>query len=287
MDAVAFANMPLSRDAHRRRDAAWMAAALAAPTTRIAALNGGRPLLRDNAMVWLTAAETPRGAQTVFLGVAGDGAAVFAITLETAPPGAEFVEMRPAAAFLTAGEIAILGCGKALLDWHARHGFCANCGAPTQSTEAGWKRECAACKTEHFPRVDPVVIMLVHRGGSCLLGRQTRFLPRMVSALAGYVEPGETIDEACAREVLEEVGLRVTGVRYHACQPWPFPSSLMIGLIAEVDDEALTIDHHELEDARWFTREETRALLEGRHEQFFCPPPLAIAHHLIKAWAFS
>jgi NAD+ diphosphatase len=181
----------------------------------------------------------------------------------------------------------MLGCAKALFDWHRRHRFCANCGAPSELAEAGWKRVCGACQAEHFPRVDPVVIMVPVIGEKCLLGRQRRFPRNMFSALAGFVEPGEAIEEAVARETKEEAGLSVTQVRYHSTQPWPFPSSLMIGCVAEVADDRESVDTEELESARWFTREEAKAMIEGRHPDCACPPPFAIAHQLLKTWAFE
>jgi len=182
-------------------------------------------------------------------------------------------------------EVAALGTGKSILDWHARHRHCARCGAPTRMVAAGWRRECDACGAQHFLRTDPVAIMLVHRGDACLLARQPRFVPGMFSCLAGFVEPGETIEAAVRREVGEEVGLRAGPVRYLLSQPWPFPSSLMIGCLCEALSEAITLDRAELEDGRWFSREETRALLEGRHEAgLSAPPPIAIAHHLMRAW---
>lgn len=282
----AFAASPLDRAGHLRRDAQWLEAALAAPQTRLVAIGDAKPLMRDDAILWLTPDQAPPAAQAVFLGVDKAGAAVFAVEARDVPEGGEFVELRAAAATLSGEDLAILGCAKSLLDWHVRHPFCAACGAATTSAEAGWKRVCPACAAEHFPRVDPVVIMLASRGEYCLLGRQKRFAPRVYSALAGYVEPGESAEEACARELKEEAGVVATRITYHSTQPWPFPSSLMIGLLAEVEGEALTIDYTELEDARWFSRAETRAILEGRHESVRCPPPLAIAYHLIAAWAF-
>jgi NAD+ diphosphatase len=283
----AFAASPLDRAAHLRRDAQWLAAALRAPQTRLVAIGAAKPLMREGGVLWLTPDQAPPGSSTVFLGVDHAGAAVFAVAAREAPEGGEFTELRAAAATLSSDDIAILGCAKSLLEWHGRHPFCAACGVATASAEAGWKRVCPACAAEHFPRVDPVVIMLASRGEYCLLGRQARFAPRVYSALAGYVEPGESAEEACARELMEEAGVVATRIRYHSTQPWPFPSSLMIGLLAEVESEALTIDYTELEDARWFSRAETRTILEGRHESVRCPPPLAIAHHLIAAWAFS
>src|SRR5262249_36937002 len=157
--------------------------------------------------------------------------------------------------------------------WHARHGFCANCGAATLIAEAGWKRECPACAAENFPRVDPVVIMAPVLGDKGLLGRQPKWPRGMHSALAGFMEPGETIEQAVARETLEEAGLVVAEVHIHSTQPWPFPSSLMIGCICEVVDDRITIDPHELESARWFSRDEARLLLKGAHPDGFCPPP--------------
>lgn len=177
----------------------------------------------------------------------------------------------------------ILATAKALLFWHERHRFCSNCGQPTKPAQAGWRRDCAACSAQHFPRTDPCVIMLAIHGEQCLLARQTRFPPGMWSALAGFVEPGESIEEAVRRETLEEAGLPAGRVAYFASQPWPFPMSIMIGCFVEAATDKLKIDEVELEAARWVTKDECRLLLGGKHPaRFFAPPPLAIAHHLIK-----
>ncbi len=182
-------------------------------------------------------------------------------------------------------EMGLLATAKSMLDWHARHGFCARCGTPTAMRAGGFRRECPACGAHHFPRTDPVVIMLVRRGDTCLLGRGAHFREGMYSCLAGFLEPGETIEAAVAREVFEETRVRVAGVRYHASQPWPFPSSLMIGCIAEGLDAAIVTDPAELADARWFDREAVLRMLEGRHpEGIHAPPPMAIAHTLMRAF---
>jgi NAD+ diphosphatase len=175
-------------------------------------------------------------------------------------------------------QTAMLAAAKALMHWHARHRFCSNCGTPTEVAVAGWRRDCPVCKAIHFPRTDPVVIMLAVDGDACLLGRQPRFPKGMYSALAGFVEPGETIEAAVV----------CRAVRYFASQPWPFPASLMIGCFAEAESRSLEIDRVELEDARWFSRDETIALLERRHpEGLTAPTPMAIAHHLLKRWAYK
>jgi NAD+ diphosphatase len=182
--------------------------------------------------------------------------------------------------------LCILGQAKAILHWHARHGHCANCGQPTRVAAAGWRRECDACKAQHFPRTDPVVIMLAVDGERCLLGRQARFPKGMVSCLAGFVEPGETIEEAVRREIHEEAGVDCGEVAYVASQPWPFPSSLMIGCLARATSRAITLDRVELEDARWFDRAEVMAMFERRHpEGLWAPNPMAIAHHILRHWA--
>jgi NAD+ diphosphatase len=172
---------------------------------------------------------------------------------------------------------------KAILGWHARHRFCPNCSAATVLTQAGWRRDCPVCKAEHFPRTDPVVIMLPIKGDRCVLGRSPRFPPTMWSCLAGFCEPGESIEEAVRREVAEEVGVTCARVRYFASQPWPFPSSLMIGCHAEAVSDDVVIDKSEIEDARWFDRAELKSMLLRQHPQeLSTPPPIAIAHHIIR-----
>ena len=199
----------------------------------------------------------------------------------------ELVDMRTVAAagLVDPETVAWLGAAKAMSHWHARHGFCANCGTPTRFAAAGFRRECEVCKTHHFPRTDPVVIMLAVDGENCLLGRQPRFPKAMYSALAGFLEPGETVEEAVRREIKEEAGIEVDEVAYVASQPWPFPSSLMIGCLARAATRDVYLDHDELEDARWFSRDEALAMYEKRHpEGLMGPGRMAIANHLLRVW---
>lgn len=182
-------------------------------------------------------------------------------------------------------EFGMLAYACSLLNWHSTHRFCAKCGEETAMGEGGDRRICGACKREHFPRTDPVVIIVVHDGDRCLLGRSANFVEGMYSALAGFVEPGETIEDAARREVFEEAGIRVGKVSYELSQPWPFVSSLMIGLLGVALTTDITIDKNELEDARWFTRKEAQSLLDGTHPlQQKAPNVFAIAHHLLLAF---
>lgn len=292
----AFTRSPLDRAGHRRRDVGWLEAALGSGDAKIVPFFQHRPfvIVEGDATSpgWLGAHArapiAPADALTLFLGVDADGAAHFAVNVtdEAALAGlGSFDDLRALAPRLSAEDLAILGPAKAVFEWHAKNGFCANCGAASEIAEAGWKRECKACGAEHFPRVDPVCIMLAYHGDRCLLGRQRAWPRGMHSALAGFIEPGEAIEEAVARETLEEAGLTVTRVRMHSTQPWPFPHSLMIGVLCEVADANETIDAHELESARWFTREDARQLIAGKFAGAFCPPPFAIAHQLLKTWS--
>ena len=231
--------------------------------------------------------------ETVFLGLLKD-AARFGYGLQ--PAEAEALKSRDDLHVTDLRSIAVQGLvepehlppiaeAKAVLHWHLRHRFCANCGAPTQTVQAGWRRDCAACKAEHFPRTDPVVIMLATSGEQCMLGRSPRFLPTMWSCLAGFIEPGEAIEDAVRRETREEAGITCGRVTYFHSQPWPFPSSLMIGCHAEALTHDIVVDRAELEDARWFSKAEVETMLARRHPQgLTTPPPVAIAHHIIRAW---
>ena len=297
-----FAGNPLNRASDRRGDAEWLAEQLDSSESLGIAIWNGRPLVETSKtggrqIAYLPArlvSELAGGGpeHLLFMGLWQD-TAVFAVDLDgSSDPVAgplegmgEFMDLRVISMQLPDTDAAILATAKQMFEWRRRHRHCANCGQPSEAREGGWKRVCPSCEVEHFPRTDPVVIMLAYHGERCMLGRQEIWPKGMFSALAGFLEPGESIEEACARELNEEAGLRTRQVRYHSTQPWPYPSSLMIGLIAEVEDDEGTPDQTELSEVRWFTREEAKRLLAGEIEGTFCPQPMAIAHQLIRAWA--
>jgi NAD+ diphosphatase len=298
----------LDRAADRRQDPAAVAALEADLRARIHLLGGELVVLRKSAATF--AASSPNGAEDpaftfaeaaalaplrerVFLGLR-DGAPRFAAGIDK--EAAEALKSRSdllvtdlrtiaTGGLLPPEHLPPLAEAKAVLGWHARNRFCANCGTPSHPVDAGWRRDCPACGTQHFPRTDPVVIMLAIDGGRCLLGRSPRFAPRMWSCLAGFVEPGETVEEAVRRETREEAGIVCGRVAYFASQPWPFPMSLMIGCHAAAVSTEITVDRTELEDARWFSRDEVIAMLLRRHPGgLMVAHPIAIAYHIIRAW---
>ena len=298
-----FTASPLDRASHLRRDEGWLGARLGASESRVLPLWRLKVLISPDdepSIAWQPAGELASFAggeeEAVFLGL-GHGVAHFAVGVAVnddparAGPLAgkgKFIDVRTIAPHLAEGEAAILAQARSLVDWHTRHRFCAACGAPTVAVEGGHLRRCTkeGCAVQHFPRTDPVVIMLVAQGDRCLLGRQPVWPKGVYSALAGFVEPGETIEEAVRREVREEAGVRVGAVRYHSSQPWPFPSSLMVGCMAEARSEEISIDGVELEEARWFNRDEIGEMAAAWHNMraLRLPPPMAIAHQLCRAW---
>src|SRR5437868_751594 len=230
---------------------------------------------------------------TIFLGLR-DGAPVFGMGISAAAVehlltrnDVAVTELRGMAMQGTVppNQLSAIAMAKSMVSWHQRHGFCATCGTRTAMSQGGWKRDCPSCKAEHFPRTDPVVIMLVTHGDKCLLGRQKQFQPGMWSCLAGFVEAAETIEDAVRREIFEESGIRCTDVTYYMTQPWPYPSSLMIGCSARATSEEIVVDRAELEDARWFSRAEVALMHSRQHpDGMFAAHPFAIAHHLIGRW---
>ena len=310
-----FAANPLDRVSERREDEAFLAALRARPDARALLICRDTPIIKKGAdgldpLFPLGEAEKVGAVrQAALLGVLPGGAPVFAFLLEDRAvelrsdasdgfldrrvmvvPGRDdltLIDMRSIAVqgLLAPDHIGMFGQAKAVMHWHARHGHCANCGAVTRVTAAGWRRECDICKAQHFPRTDPVVIMLAVDGDNCLLGRQARFPKAMYSCLAGFLEPGETIEDAVRREIFEEAGIVCGAVAYLASQPWPVPASLMIGCIAQATTRELHVDGIELEDARWFSRDEAKSMLEGRHPgKLAAPHPMAIANHILRAW---
>jgi NAD+ diphosphatase len=237
----------------------------------------GLPALDGNGRLEWKAVESP----DLFLGLDGNVACFCAVQEQIA----ERSQAVGALALLDAGDAPLFAAALSLARWHARHRYCANSGHLSEIVRGGWSRRCAECGAEHFPRVDPVVIMIAEHDGRLLLGRQPLFAPGRYSALAGFVEVGENLEAAVARELFEEAGIRVRNVRYIASQPWPFPSSLMIGCHVEAEDSALKIDMTELEDARWFTRDEiVAALNQEPNAPFEAPPRAAIARTLLERW---
>jgi NAD+ diphosphatase len=305
---------PINRAAHRRTDKAWLEAALKNPDVLIFLLRDGLPCLEGKptgrtlrpgetvsapgrSLFWMgpEAVKLSSEARVLFMGEDKRGTPVFAFDLPSSfdldqsliAGACAFEDMRAAAALLPALESNLAATARSLALWHDSHGYCSSCGAASQMSEAGWKRVCPSCEREHFPRTDPVAIMIAVRGDQCLIGRQKVWPQGFWSALAGFCEPGETIEQAAARELFEEAGIRCdpSSAEYVACQPWPFPSSLMIALILEAENESVEIDSNEIEAAKWVSRAEMRKILAGQHETIFCPPKLAIAHHLLAFWA--
>jgi NAD+ diphosphatase len=298
-DIYCFGGNPLDRASERRGDREWIAKLLADPNTRILALRDLKPFTRGTGtptLDWQPVGQwrdqIDAGVTLLFLGL-GDGRAHFAIdaTGTSVASDTELVDVRALAPAIATGEAAILAEARSLLDWHSRHRFCAQCGSATRVASAGWVRRCPDCRASHFPRTDPVVIMLAIHGDRALLGRNRRRAGARFSCLAGFVEPGETLEEAVRREVREESGIRCGRVRYLAAQPWPFPSSLMMGFLAEALTEEITVDPEELAEARWFPRAEIREMVAraaaGTDDpaQVSLPAPVAIAHHICRRWS--
>ena len=279
------------RVASNRNNPAWLASERANPLNRLIAFVEERPLLRiiEATAELVTIGVDAHQGELVLIGRDDRHRLLFAAEIDRESEPActtSAVDLRSVAlqGLLPEPELAQLAQARSLLGWHARNGFCANCGARSMMEDAGYRRHCPACHANHFPRTDPVAIMIVRRSGRLLLGRQPMFQPGMYSALAGFIEPGETIEDAARREIFEESGIRVGEVRYLSSQPWPFPSSLMIGLIGEALTTDIVIDRDELEDVRWFDAPEVIAMLERRHpDGLTLPSPFAIAHHLVLA----
>jgi NAD+ diphosphatase len=304
---IPFAGNPLNRASEKRTDSHWIDSKWRDPSSLVFPMWRLEPfllgtdkqaapaklgLLRPGIADSLSSPDAAR----IFLGLEGERA-IFALDVSAASNPADegplaglgyFCDARTAAQLLSLKEAAIVAQAKALIDWHQRHGFCPRCGTPTRFMDAGYRRLCGKCNAEHFPRVDPVVIMLASNGDACLVGRGKQFPTGMFSALAGFMEPGETIEEAVQRELMEEASVQVDEVTYFATQPWPFPSSLMIGCFARASSRDVKADENELAEVRWLERTVAREVIAGKPVSGIrLPPPIAIAHHLIKTWALG
>ncbi|MGB5865588.1 MAG: NAD(+) diphosphatase [Sulfitobacter sp.] len=312
-ELVTFGGSGLDRAGELRSDAEGLAAAVKDPAARAVLFWRGKPLIsaeRPAGLIRLAldhAAMQDASDARILLG-REDGAPVFAVDLSTwTPDGLDestlggfldpseqrhpalpdwmmFAELRRVMTWLTPRDAELAAAGRAVFSWHDIHQFCARCGGPTQMTAAGWQRSCTACGASHFPRTDPVVIMLITHGNSVLVGRSPGWPQGMYSLLAGFVEPGETLEAAVRREVFEEAGVRVGEVGYLASQPWPFPASLMFGCWGHATSQQITIDPVEIEDARWITREEMMTISQGHHTEIMPARKGAIAHFLIERW---
>ncbi len=291
-----FAGNPLDRAEYERRDADWLAARERDPGSRFLPLRALDVLLEGEdpaRLAWVSGdAAAGLNGPRFLLGLR-DGVAHFAVDVSEdnqdliESSERRYVDVRTAGMLLAAGDAGIAAQARAQVDWHARHGFCSVCGQPTEALRGGQQRTCGSCGADHFPRTDPVIIVVVTDGDRCLLGQSHGRLSqmRMFSALAGFMDQGETIEEAVRREVLEEAGIQVGAVRYHSSQPWPFPSSLMIGCHADALTTDLRPDDVEMLSVQWFEREMVLRALAGEDAELRVPASFAIAHHLIRAWA--
>ncbi|WP_295047785.1 NAD(+) diphosphatase [uncultured Paracoccus sp.] len=301
---ITFGGSYLDRADRLRGDARAMAGFLGDPASRALPFWRGRPLFQTVGdgprLVWLAATDgmvAGHAESALFLGLDDGGIAHFAVDLsDLAPPDGDpgatlgldpaqgFADLRAVLGDLDPRDAAMAAPAKGIFEWRRSHGFCSNCGARNIVAHAGWRFDCPACKRPHFPRTDPVVIMLVLDGDRVLLGRQPGWDERMYSLLAGFVEPGETIEDAVRREVHEETAVRVGAVRYLTSQPWPFPASLMIGCVARAESRAISIDTKELEDALWADKAEIAEALAGRHDRIRPARKGAVAHAILRGW---
>lgn len=290
-----FANSPLDRATHLRNDEKWLASA-ASEGFILPLWRGQIFALTASQLGFLRAGLIEPAAQIgqIFLGIDKKQKPYFACVLDDNKEPrelldmGEFLDLRQLALEVSVDDIAIAAQARALAEWHRNHIFCARCGEKTQPQEAGHKRFCSICELEHFPRTDPVVIMMIVCGDKGFLGRQKAWPLGFYSALAGFIEPGETIEAAVKRESWEEAKIDIVKVNYHSTQPWPYPYSLMIGCLAIAKSEKFEIDGAELETGRWFERLELKNIFEKpKQGEVLLPPPLAIAHRLIHAFAFS
>ena len=287
MTVPALSRSTVDRDAATRDDPAALEAAWG--TAQVLVVSGGRALVDGTELVLLDASEAPDGTR-LYLGT-DDGRPTFAVVADELPRrlGAVAKDLREVGAVLGDRDAGLMVHAVGLANWHATHTRCPRCGAPTTAVKGGSVRRCDDDGSEHFPRTDPAVIMLVTDGGDrCVLGRQAVWPPGRYSTLAGFVEPGESAEQAVVREVAEEVGLAVTDVRYAGSQPWPFPASLMLGFTAVCDGALVPVAADgELADARWWSREQVLAAgrWDGRDAELMLPPPVSIAHRLITSWA--
>lgn len=282
MTMIGFTGACLDRADHLRLKEMELVALMARAEARMLRLADLDPVLDDDgALAW---GELAPIEEMIFLGLDGD-APRFAPLLKLHTIGQRAWSVFRQLALMSPKDAAIWGTARSLNEWHNRHLYCGRCGAVTSSFRGGWGRRCGDCRLEHFPRVDPVVIMLAEFQGKVLVARQPQYPPGRYSALAGFVEPGESIEEAVAREIMEEAGVAVTEVRYVASQPWPFPGSLMIACIAKAATDEIRLDLEELEDGFWVDRAGIEAALAGEADApFEAPPPFAIAHTLLTRW---
>lgn len=286
-DTPGFTGSTLDRADHLRRDPDALVSAMADRGARLLVLDGIDPVLDDQGrLCWTSLAEAREESDLLLLGLE-DGRPRFVELHADLPEGARrSPTIFRTLAMMPADQASTYAAARSLLDWHRRHRFCARCGSgDTSLLRAGWARKCGGCGTEHWPRTDPVVIMLAERDGHVLVGRSAGYPPGRYSALAGFVEPGESMEEAVARELYEEAGVAVSAVRYVVSQPWPFPSQLMMACIATARDDRLILDREELEDAKWVDRAGVAAAMAGAPDApFLPPPPYAIAYTLFEHW---